>query len=53
MDGTLNAATADYALISGDFQQYVILDRVGATIEFIPHLFGATGRRPTGQPGFY
>jgi predicted phage gp36 major capsid-like protein len=41
IDGTLNATAADYVLLSGDFQQYVILDRVGATIELVPHLFGA------------
>lgn len=52
MDGTLNGAAADYVLISGDFQQYVILDRVGATIEFIPHLFKGSFR-PSGQRGFY
>ena len=52
MDGTLNAAAADYALVFGDFTQYVIVDRIGATIELVPHLFGAS-QRPTGQRGFY
>ena len=37
----------------GDFSNgYVVADRVGTTIEFIPHLFGTSGR-PTGQRGFY
>ena len=31
---------------------YVIADRVGMSIEFIPHLFGGN-RRPTGQRGWY
>lgn len=53
MDGTLTATAADYALLIGDFGQYVIVDRIGATIELVPHLFGATARRPTGQRGFY
>jgi HK97 family phage major capsid protein len=52
MDGALNATAADYVLISGDFQQYVIVDRIGAYIELVPHLFGASGR-PKGQRGFY
>jgi HK97 family phage major capsid protein len=53
MDGVLNAAAADYALLIGDFKQYAIVDRIGATIELVPHLFGASARRPTGQRGFY
>jgi HK97 family phage major capsid protein len=52
MDATLTGAAADYLVLSGDFQQYAIVDRVGATIEFVPHLFGAAGR-PLGQRGFY
>jgi HK97 family phage major capsid protein len=51
MDGTLTGAAADYALLSGDFQQYAIVDRIGTTIELVPQLFGAN-RRPTGQRGF-
>lgn len=54
MDGTINpAATADnHVLIHGDFSNYVIADRIGMSVEFIPHLFGAN-RRPTGQRGWY
>jgi HK97 family phage major capsid protein len=52
MDGTLNAAANDYALLFGDFSQYVIVDRIGATLEVVPHLFGGVARRPTGQRGF-
>jgi HK97 family phage major capsid protein len=51
MDPTLSGAAADYLVLSGDFQQFAILDRVGTTIEVIPQLFGAN-RRPTGQRGF-
>lgn len=36
----------------GDFSRYLIADRVGLTIEVIPHLFGAN-QRPTGQRGLY
>jgi HK97 family phage major capsid protein len=51
MDGTLNASAADYALLFGDFSQYVVLDRIGATLELVPQLLGAN-RRPSGQRGF-
>jgi HK97 family phage major capsid protein len=51
MDGTLTATANDFALLSGDFRQYAIVDRIGATLEVVPHLFGPN-RRPTGQRGF-
>lgn len=38
--------------VLGDWRNYVIVDRVGLTVEFIPHLLGAD-RRPTGQRGWY
>jgi len=41
-------------LVYGDWSHYVIADRVGMTVEFVPHLFGAaTPGRPTGQRGWY
>lgn len=52
MDSTLTGAAADYLVLSGDFQQFAIVDRVGTSIELVPHLFGAAFR-PTGQRGFY
>jgi HK97 family phage major capsid protein len=36
----------------GDFSRFLIVDRVGLTVEMIPHLFG-TNRRPTGERGLY
>lgn len=53
MDSTVTAAASNPILIFGDFSNYVIADRIGTTIEYIPHLFGAAGRRPTGQRGWY
>ena len=50
MDGAI-ATGDDYVLVYGDFS-YVIADRIGTTVEFIPHLFGAN-QRPTGQRGWY
>jgi HK97 family phage major capsid protein len=52
MDGTLTGAAADYAVLSGDFNQFAIVDRIGASVEFVPHILGAN-RRPLGSRGFY
>lgn len=47
------AATADnHILALGDFRYYHIVDRIGLSVEFVPHVFGANGR-PTGQRGWY
>lgn len=40
-------------LLMGDFQQFLIVDRVGMAVELVPHLFGAANRFPTGQRGIY
>lgn len=50
MAGTVTTGSRN--LIYGDFSNYVITDRIGMTVEFIPHLVG-TNRRPTGQRGWY
>lgn len=52
MDGTVNATQDNYLLVYGDWDAYVIADRVGMQVEFIPHLVGSN-RRPTGQRGWY
>jgi HK97 family phage major capsid protein len=59
MDGVVDSGSDNYVLIFGDFQYYVIADRIGMTVEFVPHLFGATGvgspavAHPTGQRGWF
>jgi HK97 family phage major capsid protein len=40
-------------LLMGNFKYYLIVDRVGMSVEVIPHLFGAANRFPTGQRGLY
>jgi HK97 family phage major capsid protein len=45
-------ATGNKFLLFGDFSRYLIVDRVGLSVEVIPHLFGAN-QRPTGQRGLY
>jgi HK97 family phage major capsid protein len=53
MDGTVTASAANYMAIFGDFSNYVIADRLGMTVEFIPHLFSTANARPTGQRGWF
>lgn len=46
------AATADnFLLFVGDWSKYVIVDRVGMTVELVPHLFHTGNNRPSGQRG--
>lgn len=40
-------------MVLGDFSYFKIIDRVGMSIEVIPHLFGGIANYPTGQRGFY
>lgn len=48
------AATEDNALLwVGDFSQFVILDRVGMVVEFLPALFSVTTNLPDGRRGWY
>lgn len=58
MDGVINAAAENYMAVFGDFENYVIADRIGMTVEFVPHLFQQTTAgtgfgRPTGQRGWF
>jgi HK97 family phage major capsid protein len=39
-------------LVLGDFRYFLIIDRIGMSVEVIPHLMGSHGR-PTGQRGLY
>lgn len=54
MDGSWDTAVAgdNYIAVFGDLSNYVIADRIGMTVEFIPHLVGSN-QRPTGQRGWY
>lgn len=42
--------TGDLVMLQGDFQQFLIVDRVGMGIELVPHVLGSN-RRPTGERG--
>jgi HK97 family phage major capsid protein len=52
LDGVITAAAENYVAVFGDWDNFVIADRIGMQVEFIPHLFGAN-QRPTGQRGWY
>lgn len=51
MRAAITASQDNVILLFGDFQNYVIADRIGTTVEYVPNLFGANGR-PTGQRGW-
>lgn len=40
-------------LVVGDFRNYLVAQRLGMTVELVPHLFGTTNGRPTGQRGWF
>jgi HK97 family phage major capsid protein len=50
LDGVIDVGAENYCLLYGDFQNFIIVDRIGATLELIPNLVGAA-QRPTGQRG--
>ena len=53
-DGFDAAATADnFILILGDFSNYYIIDRVGMSVELIPHLFATANNLPSGRRGLF
>lgn len=46
--------TASKVLIFGDWQHFLVGDRLGMSAELIPHIFGAAqGNLPTGQRGLF
>lgn len=53
MDGVIDALAENNVLVFGDFSNYVIADRVGMTLELVPHLFATGANRPSGQRGLY
>lgn len=53
MDGVINATADNRVLILGDFRWYWIVDRIGFSIELIPHLFSTTTNLPSGQRGVF
>lgn len=44
--------TASLVGVVGDFSQFIIVDRIGMSVELIPHIMGVA-YRPTGQRGLF
>lgn len=55
MDGVITASGAvdNFVMVLGDFRYYWIIDRVGFSMELIPHLFHTSNNRPSGQRGVF
>ena len=51
MDAALGTTDDDIAVL-GAFSNYVIVDRIGASVEFVPNLFHTTTNLPSGQRGW-
>jgi HK97 family phage major capsid protein len=56
--GSLGTTGTANSLVVGDFRNYLIAERVGMSVEFIPHLFqqqtaGSGVGMPTGQRGWF
>jgi HK97 family phage major capsid protein len=51
MDSALGTANDDI-LILGAFDNYVLVDRLGASVEFVPLLFNTSNNLPGGQRGW-
>lgn len=51
MDGSITALADNLCLLVGDFSNFVIADRAGATMRFVAEIPGADGR-PTDQCGW-
>jgi HK97 family phage major capsid protein len=46
-------AGGNQILLYGDLESFVIVDRIGMAIEFLPHLFSTAHNRPTGTRGWF
>lgn len=48
----LTTAATKLAIL-GDFSKFLIVDKLGMSVELIPHLFGTANNFPTGQRGLF
>jgi HK97 family phage major capsid protein/HK97 family phage prohead protease len=53
MTSSHGAASGTNIAVLGDFDQFVIVDRLGMQVELVPQVFDPTTGRPTGQRGVY
>ena len=53
MTGTLSTAGIQNSVVFGDFSNYYIVDRVGMSVELVPHLLATANNLPNGQRAWY
>ena len=53
MDSSITALSDNNILVVGDWRNYLIVDRVGFSVEYIPHLFHTTTNLPSGTRAWY
>lgn len=53
MDSAITAGGTENILVVGDPQQFLLYDRIGLSVELIPHLFATGNNRPSGQRGWF
>jgi HK97 family phage major capsid protein len=53
VDAAGTALNVNNIAVLGDFSNYLIADRVGLVVEYIPHLFATANNRPSGSRGWY
>lgn len=54
MDGSITASADNYVLVFGDIREaYTIVDRLGMTVELVPHLLGTGNNLPNGTRALY
>jgi len=51
MSSTISAG--EQIIVFGDFENYVVADRIGVSVSFIEQLFHTGNNRPSGQSGWY
>lgn len=52
-DITSTLTTGNKLAVLGDFKQFLIADRVGLSVEYIPHMFNTANNLPSGERGAF
>ena len=47
------ATASNFVLLVGDWSNFIILDRIGMSIQFVPVLFNTSSNLPDGRSGWY
>lgn len=51
-DMVSTVTTGTNLVLAGDFSEYLIYDRIGVSLEYVPQVFDTSTGRPTGQRGY-